>query len=122
MPRIQRGQLMAALLLCTAISGCASASVQRGALIGALSGALVGAGTGVLISNEDLLGSPETAASGDIALGAPESIGAGATIGAVFGAIVGAMIGYGDDEVRAPAEPTRQSARADHAPLSPSAF
>ena len=123
MPSLERGQLLAAVLLCAATSGCASAAVQRGALIGALSGAAVGAGTGALISNEDLLGSPETVASGNIALGAPESIAAGATIGVVFGAIVGAMIGYGDDEAHEPAESTQEAhARADQAPLAPSAF
>lgn len=122
MPSLERGPqlsgircalpVVAAVLSCAAICGCASASIQRGALIGALSGAAVGAGTGALISNEDLLGSPETAASGDISLDAPQSIAAGAAVGVVFGAIVGAMIGFGDEEAHAPAESTGQAPRA----------
>jgi hypothetical protein len=97
-----------AVLLMLALTGCASASVQptvRGALIGALSGATLGAGTGLLVSDPDLLGSAETPESGDLGLGAGESVAAGATIGLVFGALVGAMIGHGsEDEYPLPPE------------------
>jgi len=84
---------------------CASAAVQRGTLIGAATGAVLGSGTGVLISNDDLLGSSQSEASGDLALTAAPTIGASALIGAVFGAIVGAMIGHGNENPAAPADP-----------------
>jgi hypothetical protein len=79
-------------------AGCASGAVQRGALIGAASGAALGVGTGLLISDKDLLGSPETLESGNLSLGTGEAVGAGVAIGVVFGAIVGAMIGHSSDD------------------------
>jgi hypothetical protein len=78
-------------------------------MIGAASGAVLGAGTGVLISNEHLLGSSKAS---QMALEPGASIGGGVLIGAVFGAIVGAMAGHqSDDKLKiatepAPGEPT----------------
>lgn len=72
-------------------SGCVHGAVPRGALIGALSGAALGAGTGLIASDEHLLGSSKQSG---IQLDVPGSIGAGALIGGAFGAIVGAMIGH----------------------------
>ena len=96
-----------ALLLTTvlAVSGCTSAYVNRGTLIGALSGAAAGAGVGWLISDDELLGSKSGDGRGDIALDSGESILAGATIGLVFGAIVGAMAGHGRDDGLEPPPP-----------------
>jgi hypothetical protein len=74
-----------------ALSGCISSAVAKGAVIGAASGLALGAGTGVLISNDKLLGSSKQS---QLELAAGPSIGAGALIGAVFGAIVGAMVGH----------------------------
>ena len=77
-----------------ALSGCVSSTFSKsaqGALIGAASGAALGAGTGVLISNDKLLGSSKQS---QFELSAGSSIGAGALIGGVFGAIVGAMVGH----------------------------
>jgi hypothetical protein len=73
------------------LSGCVSAGSARGALIGALSGAVVGAGTGVLISDDKLLGSSKQS---KIALQSGGAIGAATAVGAVVGAIVGAMVGH----------------------------
>ena len=87
-----------ALLTVVLMAGCASAAVQRGALIGAGAGAAVGVTTGFLISDPDLLGSSESIESGNISLGTGESVAAGAIIGAVFGALVGAMIGHAADD------------------------
>jgi len=74
-----------------ALSGCISSAVTKGAVIGAVSGAALGAGTGVLISNDDLLGSSKQS---QLQLASGTAIGAGSLIGGVFGAIVGAMIGH----------------------------
>ena len=70
-------------------------AVPRGALIGAVSGAALGAGTGLLVSDEHLLGSSKQSG---IQLDVGGTIGAGALIGGVFGAIVGAMIGHQRDD------------------------
>jgi hypothetical protein len=72
-------------------SGCIHDAVPRGALIGALSGAVLGAGTGLVISDEHLLGSSKQSG---IQLDVAGSVGTGALLGGVFGAIVGAMIGH----------------------------
>src|SRR5215471_2058586 len=81
-----------------AAGGCATSPTVKGTLIGAVSGAALGAGTGVLISNEDLLGSPSSAETGNLALHPGPTIAASTLIGAVFGAIVGAMIGHGQGD------------------------
>jgi hypothetical protein len=97
-------------------SGCVSSAVARGALIGAASGAVLGVGTGVLISDDKLLGSTPQS---HFAIGSAESIGAASLIGTVFGAIVGAMIGHqSEPSVRAPETPEHATARA----AAPSAF
>ncbi|MFI5306874.1 MAG: hypothetical protein ACHQ53_05970 [Polyangiales bacterium] len=75
-----------------------SAQVQRGAAIGAVSGLLVGGTMGVLVSNKHLLGSDDSAASGNISLPKGGSIAAGLAIGAAVGAVVGAMVGHRRDE------------------------
>src|SRR5256885_14028693 len=77
------------------LSGCVSSSVHKGTLVGAASGALLGAGTGVLISNEHLLGSSKAS---QMQLEPGPSIGGGVLIGAGFGAIVGAMVGHQNDD------------------------
>jgi hypothetical protein len=74
-----------------ALSGCISSAVAKGAVIGAVSGVALGAGTGVLISNDKLLGSSKQS---QLELSAGASIGVGSLIGGVFGAIVGAMVGH----------------------------
>ena len=97
------------------LGGCASAPVQRGTLIGLATGAALGAGTGVLVSDEKLLGSPTTEASGNIGLKSGAAIGAGALIGGVFGAFVGALIGHGhedpfaEEEAAPPSDATPQA-------------
>jgi len=80
------------------LSGCVSAQVQRGAAIGAASGLVIGGVTGVLVSDKHLLGSDDSAQSGNIALPKGGSIAAGLAIGAVVGAVVGAMVGHRRDE------------------------
>ena len=102
------------------LGGCVSAPVTRGTLIGAAAGAALGAGTGALVSNEDLLGSPKTEASGDISLDPGPTIAAGAAIGVVFGALVGAMIGHIHDDPDAEAPPSDAPAQAQN--LRPAAF
>lgn len=92
-------------------SGCASGAVQRGALIGAASGAVLGAGTGLLISDKELLGSPATPESGNLSLGTGEAVGASVAIGVAFGALVGAMIGHASDD-----EPSSKSPEAEPPP------
>jgi len=113
-----------ALLTVGLLAGCASAAVQRGALIGAGSGAALGVGTGFLISDPDLLGSPETIESGNISLGTGESVAVGAIVGAVFGGLVGAMIGHAsDDEPAIPEQPVTTPVVAPAARLAgPVAF
>ena len=96
------------LSLLPALSGCTSAYVNRGTVIGALSGAAAGAGVGFLISDPDLLGSKSGEGRGDIALDSGESILAGAAIGLVFGAIVGAMAGHGRDDGLEPPPPMQE--------------
>ena len=77
-----------------ALSGCVSSAVTRGTLIGAASGAALGAGTGLLISDDKLLGSsPESR----LELDRGSAVGAGSLIGVAFGAIVGAMLGHSND-------------------------
>ena len=87
------------MVLCgLAFAGCAMNPVVKGTLIGAASGAALGAGTGALVSDEDLLGSPKAQERGNLALHPGSTIGVGTLIGATFGAIVGAMIGHGYDD------------------------
>ena len=101
------------------LAGCASGPVVKGTLIGAATGAVLGAGTGVLISNEDLLGSPTSERSGDLSLGSGSAIGAGTLIGVTLGAIVGAMIGHGyDDEFSAEASPPAAASAHQLAPVA----
>ena len=91
-----RQWLAAVLVLALAgLSGCASGPVQRGALIGAIAGAAAGAGAGLLISDENLLGSSKQS---QIELQRGSAVGAGAVIGVVFGAIIGSMIGHGSED------------------------
>ncbi len=106
---VQRVTACALILsLLSASSGCASAYVNRGTLIGALSGAAAGAGVGYLVSEPDLLGSKSGDGRGDIALDTGESVLAGAAIGLVFGAIVGAMAGHGRDDGLEPPPPVQE--------------
>ena len=97
-----------------ALNGCASASVQTGAAIGALSGVALGAGVGVLITDKDLLGdTPRT--KGDISLEPGPTIAASMLVGAVFGSLVGAMLGHAGtekDELSAPAHADNAEPRA----------
>lgn len=104
------------------LGGCASGPVVKGTLIGAASGAALGAGVGVLVSNDKLLGSPETARSGDLSLDKGPTIGAGALIGVAVGAIVGAMIGHGYDDGDAAEAPPPPAASAHAEQLAPVAF
>jgi hypothetical protein len=80
------------------LGGCVSGRVQRGAVIGAASGLVLGGTTGVLISDKHLLGSDDSAASGNISLAKGPTIAASILIGTVVGAIVGAMVGHRRDE------------------------
>lgn len=107
MANIKAAVVVSCLLGLISIAGCASGPVAKGAMIGALSGAVLGTTTGVLVSNEDLLGSKTDERSGNLALKKGPTIGAGALIGVVFGAVVGAMIGHGYDDgsVEEPASP-----------------
>jgi hypothetical protein len=90
-------QCWVAILLAFGLSGCIKSTfpglspVAQGAILGAASGAALGAGTGVLISNEHLLGSSKAS---NMALDPGASIAAGSVVGAVFGAIIGAMAGH----------------------------
>jgi len=85
---------LSALLL---LGGCASAQVHRGAAIGALSGAAAGASIGLLISDEELLGSGSGGPGGDKSIPQGGSVMAGLAIGLLTGAIVGAMAGHGGE-------------------------
>lgn len=103
MPSTQR---WGAALLALGLSGCISSTlptlspVAKGTLIGAAAGGALGAGTGVLISDDSLLGSSK---AGQLALEPAASIGTGALVGAVFGAIIGAMAGHqSEDELLVP--------------------
>ena len=99
-----------------ALSGCVSSGVVRGAAIGAVSGAALGAGTGVLISDDKLLGSSKQS---ELELSPGASIGAGMLIGGVFGAIVGAMVGHQrEDALLVP--PDSQAASSTASPRGPS--
>jgi hypothetical protein len=98
MANIKAAVVVSCLLGFSPIAGCASGPVAKGAMIGALSGAVVGTTTGLLVSNEDLLGSKTDERSGNLALKKGPTIGAGAIVGVVFGAVVGAMIGHGYDD------------------------
>ena len=103
------------------LGGCATAPVATGTLIGAATGAALGAGTGVLVSSPDLLGSPETEESGNIALKTGPAVGAGALIGAVFGGLLGAMLAYDEkDADEEPPPPSSTGAQAQR--VQPSAF
>jgi len=86
------------LVLATSLTGCVSSNTARGAAIGALAGAAGGATVGVLISDEDLLGSSSSKEAGDITISAAQGIGGGVLLGAVFGAIVGAIAGHAKDD------------------------
>lgn len=77
-----------------ALTGCVSTQVRNGILIGAGSGAAVGAGVGLLVSDQNLLGSEPSPEKGDISLPTGEAVAASALIGAVFGGIVGGMSGH----------------------------
>jgi hypothetical protein len=98
-----------------ALSGCVSSSVQRGTLIGAASGAALGAGTGLLLSDDKLLGSSKES---KLALDRGETVAASLIVGTVFGAIVGAMIGHGNDHSDREPQPPADSAQA----RAPAAF
>ena len=100
-----------------ALGGCVSATVQHGALIGAGSGLLLGTTTGVLISNDKLLGPTASKTNGDITFEPAATIAAGALVGALFGGLVGAMVGKANEHPDAipdqpdDAQPGEQSAR-----------
>lgn len=86
------------LLACVAMvwTGCIhDAAVGHGTWIGAAAGAVLGVGTGVLISDEHLLGSTKES---QMQLKSGEAIASGALIGAVFGAVIGSMAGHQKDE------------------------
>lgn len=87
-------------------SGCIhDAAVGHGTWIGAVAGAALGAGTGVLISDEHLLGSSKQS---QLQLDSAEAVASGALVGAVFGAIVGSMAGHqGDKEFTGRSEASR---------------
>jgi hypothetical protein len=92
-----REGLPRAFALCLAIcllGGCVSSKVQTGAAVGALSGAALGTGVGVLITDEDLLGSSASPESGDTSLPRGGGIAASLAVGAVVGAVIGAMVGH----------------------------
>jgi uncharacterized protein YcfJ len=116
MINLPRWMTLATLLT---LAGCVSASVQKGAVIGAASGAIAGAGLGALVSDKDLLGNTASKQNGDLALDAASSISAGVVIGAVFGGIVGAMIGHSTADKD---EATPGSASAQAAARQPRAF
>ena len=101
--------LVGALL---ALGGCASASVQQGALIGAGTGAVLGLGTGVLISNDHLLGSEKSTVKGDVSLDTGSTVLASTLLGAVFGGIVGAMSGKANEHDEVQAEGARAARTA----------
>jgi hypothetical protein len=116
MANIKAGVVVWCLL---GLAGCASGPVAKGTLIGAVTGAALGAGTGALVSNEDLLGSPKSERSGDLSLDSGPTIGAGALIGVALGAIVGAMIGHGyDDELSEEASPPAAASAHQLAPVA----
>ena len=77
-----------------ALSGCTSAHVNRGALIGAASGLVAGGAVGLLITDDKLLGSAKSKDSGNIALPKGGTLAASVLVGTVFGAIIGAMVGH----------------------------
>jgi hypothetical protein len=94
------------------LSGCATGPTVKGTVIGAVAGAALGTGTGLLISDDKLLGSkPES----KVALDRGEAVGASVLIGAVFGAIVGAMIGHQNEDPWKPT-PDPQAAASIHSP------
>lgn len=98
-------RLSALLALVPLMTACVSSQVQTGAVIGALSGAAAGGTVGVLISDEDLLGSPATKDTGDVGVDSAEGIGTGVLLGAVFGAVVGAMAGHVNEPDVKPRKP-----------------
>ena len=114
-----RGQRFIILGAMLALVGCASAPVQRGALIGAGTGVLLGAGTGYLVSDDSLLGTKASKQRGDVSLEQGSSVVAGSIVGALFGALVGAMVGKANDTPDVP--PDDQQPTASASP-SPSAF
>ena len=90
--------LVLAMSLTGSLTGCISSNTARGAAIGALAGAAGGATVGVLISDEDLLGTTASKETGDVTISPAQGIGGGVLIGAVFGAIVGAIAGHAKDD------------------------
>ena len=90
-------KILSSLSVLLVLGGCASAQVHRGAIIGALSGAAAGASVGLVISDEELLGSGSGGPGGDKSLPQGGSVLAGLAIGAVAGAVVGAMAGHGGE-------------------------
>lgn len=109
------------VVLCgLAFAGCATSPVVKGTLIGAAAGAALGAGTGALVSDEDLLGSPKSQERGNLALHPGSTIGVGTLIGVAFGALVGAMIGHGQDDGSTEVENVPPAAAAQR--VQPSAF
>ena len=89
---------LAVVWVALVFAGCATSPVLKGAIFGGASGAALGAGTGVLISDEDLLGSSTAPATGNISLDSGPTVAAGAVIGLLFGALAGAMVGHGHDD------------------------
>jgi hypothetical protein len=99
-------RLLPILLVLGLLGGCVSSRVQTGAAYGAIAGVAAGGAVGVLITDEDLLGSDANASTGDTSVPTGGGIAASLAIGAVVGAVVGAMVGhrrddrYADIEVR----------------------
>lgn len=91
------------VLTLVVLGGCVSTTVRDSAAVGALAGAAAGAGLGVLVSDEDLLGSSAKPETGDTSIDSVAGVSAGLAIGAVFGAIFGAMSGHirdrGDSDI-----------------------
>jgi hypothetical protein len=86
------------LVLVVSLSGCVSSNTLRGAAIGALAGAAGGATVGVLVSDEDLLGTTASTETGDVTISPAQGIGVGVLVGAVFGGIIGAIAGHAKDD------------------------
>lgn len=92
-----RAERFIVVVVVLALGGCASSAIQRGALIGAGTGAVLGTTTGVLITDDDLLGTRESKLQGNVSLETGSTILAGAVVGALFGGLVGAMAGKAND-------------------------
>jgi hypothetical protein len=100
------------------LSGCATSPTVKGTVIGAVAGAALGTGTGLLISDDKLLGSKPQS---KLELDRGAAVGASVLIGAVFGAIVGAMIGHQNEDPWKPTPEPQLAAARQPAP-TPTAY